>query len=131
MGGSDTVRGLAGLRPIARFAFTDWSAAFRDQPPVGNGIEFFGPALGRAPLDMRARIIKGSLEVQFLFDERVYQASDADDLAAGFERELRLVIEHCSSAGNSGYTPSDFPFARLDERNLNKLAFLIDKSDTT
>jgi non-ribosomal peptide synthase protein (TIGR01720 family) len=41
-------------------------------------------------------------------------------LAQQFLEALRDIIRHCQSA-QPGYTPSDFPQARLDQKSLDKL----------
>jgi hypothetical protein len=36
--------------------------------------------------------------------------------------ELRALVAHCREAGAGGFTPSDFPLARLSQRQLDRLA---------
>jgi non-ribosomal peptide synthase protein (TIGR01720 family) len=54
-----------------------------------------------------------------------------ESLAESFVTALQALIAHCQSPEAGGYTPSDFPLAKLDEQKLSKLATLIDKSDRT
>ena len=42
-------------------------------------------------------------------------------LAEGFLAELQVLIEHCLAPGAGGYTPSDFPLARLTQGELDAL----------
>ena len=43
-------------------------------------------------------------------------------MADRFVQALRRFIHHCLEPGGGGYTPSDFPLARLDQPTLDRLA---------
>jgi hypothetical protein len=39
---------------------------------------------------------------------------------------LQALIAHCQSPEAGGFTPSDFPLARLEAQTLNKLSALLE-----
>jgi amino acid adenylation domain-containing protein/non-ribosomal peptide synthase protein (TIGR01720 family) len=79
-------------------------------------------------LDVNVMIVDGALQAHLTYNENVHLRSTIDTLANRFIVALRDLINHCLSRESVNYTPSDFPLARLDERKLNRLAKLIDKT---
>jgi amino acid adenylation domain-containing protein/non-ribosomal peptide synthase protein (TIGR01720 family) len=80
-------------------------------------------------LDVNAFVAGGQLQLDWIYNEHRHQRATIEGLAKGFVAALQALIAHCQSPEAGGYTPSDFPLARLDEQKLSKLAILIDKSD--
>jgi hypothetical protein len=56
----------------------------------------------------------------------VHERATIERLLNDFSRALSALIRDCVSPA-AGFTPSDFPLARLDERKLGKLAKLMAK----
>jgi non-ribosomal peptide synthase protein (TIGR01720 family) len=50
-----------------------------------------------------------------------------EQLAQGFVEALQALIAHCQSPEAGGFTPSDFPLARLEAQTLNKLSALLER----
>ena len=51
-----------------------------------------------------------------------YLASETiSQVATDFIDTLRAIIHHCLAPGAGGYTPSDFPEANLDQKELDDL----------
>jgi non-ribosomal peptide synthase protein (TIGR01720 family) len=53
---------------------------------------------------------------------RLLHARETIERVAGEQvKRLRQVIEHCREEGAGGYTPSDFPLAKLTQEQLDKV----------
>jgi len=63
----------------------------------------------------------GRLNVEWEYGARVHTDAAIEKLAEAFREHLLAVVEHCSTPGRRGYTPSDFPLAQLDQRQLDRL----------
>ena len=63
----------------------------------------------------------GCLRVEWEYGARVHRDATVEKLAEAFRDHLLAVVGHCSTPGRRGYTPSDFPLARLDQRQLDRL----------
>ncbi len=88
------------------------------------------PSVGpnRSPRDRRrhllaldGKVIGGRLRFAWIYSENLHRRATIERLAEDFGQALRALIVHCRSAEASGYTPSDFPKARLSQRDLDKL----------
>jgi non-ribosomal peptide synthase protein (TIGR01720 family) len=72
-------------------------------------------------LDFEARVTGGKLEISLTYSESLHARETIRRLADAFIEELRALIEHCQSAQEIGYTPSDFPEAELNQQELDDL----------
>ncbi|WP_410581903.1 non-ribosomal peptide synthase/polyketide synthase [Amycolatopsis sp. lyj-108] len=105
----------------------------RFDPPVADGGLYAAPGreltLDVAPeelrphlLDVVGRIDGGALEFDWFFAEGVHEKSTVDGLANALLGALREIIRHCAEPEAGGRTPSDFPLAALDQRQVDALA---------
>jgi non-ribosomal peptide synthase protein (TIGR01720 family) len=74
-------------------------------------------------------VVEGELQLDWTYSENVHSRSAIETLARGYIETLGELIKHCQSTESGGFTPSDFPLARLDEQELSKLSALIDIPD--
>lgn len=72
-------------------------------------------------LDVRAGVFADRLEVDWTYSTHVHTRATIDALARAYIERLRALIDHCTAPGAAAYTPSDFPLARLDQRELDEL----------
>jgi len=72
-------------------------------------------------LDVVGFVAGGCLRVDWAFSSAIHERSTIERLAQGFLGVLREIIAHCQSPEAGGYTPSDFPLAKLDEEQLSTL----------
>ncbi|MBV9774976.1 MAG: amino acid adenylation domain-containing protein, partial [Gemmatimonadetes bacterium] len=72
-------------------------------------------------VEVGAIVREGRLEVTVGYSEAVHRADTMERLAGWFAEALRGVIAHCASPASGGYTPSDFPLARLEQEALDAL----------
>ncbi len=77
------------------------------------------PAAGdRARVRVTARVADGRLSVEWAWDGGVARET-AEGLAERHLQALRAIVAHCRDPEAGGYTPSDFPLARLDAARLD------------
>jgi amino acid adenylation domain-containing protein/non-ribosomal peptide synthase protein (TIGR01720 family) len=71
------------------------------------------------PLVISGSWVNGALNLVFQAVEGGWRRDTIRDFAAAVDAQLRHLIAHCAS--HFGYTPSDFPLARLDQSTLDRL----------
>ena len=64
----------------------------------------------------------GRFEARFIHGSEPAEAAAVARLAADFVAALRSLVAQCTAAGAGGFTPSDFPLARIDQPALDALA---------
>jgi non-ribosomal peptide synthase protein (TIGR01720 family) len=72
-------------------------------------------------LNFEARVADGSLQISMTYSHNLHRRETIGRLAEAFVEELRALIEHCRSAQEISYTPSDFPDAELNQQELDEL----------
>jgi len=86
--------------------------------------------LPRAHLvEVLAMVSDGRLEVRFEYSDRRHRSETIEKLAQGYVAELTALIEHCQSPDAGGFTPSDFPGARVSQAQLDKLLAQISRPE--
>ncbi|MFC6082749.1 amino acid adenylation domain-containing protein [Sphaerisporangium aureirubrum] len=64
----------------------------------------------------------GRMAFDWYHSTDLHHTETVQRVADAYVRALRGLIEHCLSPGAGGYTPSDFPLARLDQPAVDMLA---------
>ncbi|WP_437482985.1 amino acid adenylation domain-containing protein [Sorangium sp. So ce1014] len=72
-------------------------------------------------LEVDAAIVGGRLRVMWNYSGARYRPETMARLSEDFAARLRALVAHCLSPDSGGYTPSDFPLARLDQARLDRL----------
>ncbi|MGK7878412.1 MAG: amino acid adenylation domain-containing protein [Xenococcaceae cyanobacterium] len=80
-------------------------------------------------VEINAFIIQNQLRIDWRYSKHIHQETTVQTMANDFVKVLRSLIAHCLSSNAGGYTPTDFPLARLDEQKLSKLSNLLSKVD--
>lgn len=87
--------------------------------PIGS------PISPRAPrvhvIEMSGRVAQGRLHMTYLYSENLHAQTTIETLAAGFVDSLHEIIRHCQAPEAGGYTPSDFPEAKVNQEQLDRL----------
>jgi amino acid adenylation domain-containing protein/non-ribosomal peptide synthase protein (TIGR01720 family) len=88
--------------------------------------ESSGPTRGlhegrRYVLEIIGSIIGGQLRMTWRYSGNLHRRATIEALAERFIGALDRLIQHCTSAEAGGYTPSDFPTAKLSQRELDDL----------
>jgi non-ribosomal peptide synthase protein (TIGR01720 family) len=73
-------------------------------------------------LEINAGVTDQRLAVSWTYSRLVHERATIERLAWNCHESLLGLIEHCTSAGGGGFTPSDFPEADLSQEDLD--AFL-------
>ena len=71
-------------------------------------------------LEVVAIVVGGQLQVNWTYSEAIHQQVTVEKLANSFIKALRSLITHCQSPESVGFTPSDFPQAKLNQQDLDK-----------
>ncbi|BBA33066.1 putative linear pentadecapeptide gramicidin synthetase LgrB [Methylocaldum marinum] len=89
--------------------------------PEGSGL-LYSPR-GQRPhlLDINGFVMDGQLRLDWAYCPAVHRRATVEALAQGFLDALQALIAHCQSPEAGGFTPSDFPLARLDAPTLARL----------
>jgi amino acid adenylation domain-containing protein/non-ribosomal peptide synthase protein (TIGR01720 family) len=74
-------------------------------------------------LDINGFIVGDRLQIDWAYSSNLHQAGTIDRLARAFIQQLRSLISHCISPNAGGYTPSDFPLAKLNQVQLDRITF--------
>ena len=70
-------------------------------------------------LIINASVQGGELVLGWSYSRKVHARETIERVANEQVARLRQVIEHCREEESGGYTPSDFPLARLSQRQLD------------
>jgi len=71
-------------------------------------------------LEIVAAVEGETLKVDWHFSTDLHERGTIERVADSFTTELRQLIDHCTTAGTGGFTPSDFPDSGLDQDELDK-----------
>ncbi|MFM6106645.1 MAG: amino acid adenylation domain-containing protein, partial [Sphaerospermopsis kisseleviana] len=72
-------------------------------------------------LDINALVVAGELKIEWTYSSHVHTHATVEKLAQRYLQFIRGIIEHCQLEENTGYTPSDFPDAKLNQLELEQL----------
>ncbi|OAE15932.1 hypothetical protein A2T76_14750 [Pseudomonas brenneri] len=72
-------------------------------------------------LSINSQVYGGELSVSWLYSSQMFDEQTIERLADDYILELTALIEHCCQPDNQGTTPSDFPLAGLNQRQLDAL----------
>jgi non-ribosomal peptide synthase protein (TIGR01720 family) len=73
-------------------------------------------------LQVDGYVQEDQLRLVFAFSRNVHRRVTIERLSREVLRSLQALISHCLSPDAGGFTPSDFPLARLDVNKLGRLA---------
>ncbi len=128
LAGSETGERLAAL-PAPQVSFNylgRFDAAVQERglfafaPEVARGSE--GEAVpDRHLFQIDLLVLEDRLRVHWTYDPDRHLAATAERLARGFLSEIEALVAHCLSPEAGGFTPSDFPLARLGQAALDRL----------
>jgi non-ribosomal peptide synthase protein (TIGR01720 family) len=121
---------MGGLRslPQAELSFLylgRFDLAGPESKVFGGAKESTGPlrsARGRRRhlLEVSSQVSAGRLRVSWIYSENLHRRSTIEGLAESFLENLRLLISRPVTTALETHTASDFPGARLDQRELEE-----------
>ncbi|MBV9879669.1 MAG: amino acid adenylation domain-containing protein, partial [Gemmatirosa sp.] len=86
----------------------------------GTGSWYGARTRRRHLLEINGMVIDGRLELRWSFSGRAHRRETIARMADAYVAALRAIVAHCTVPGAGGYTPSDFPLARLDQAALDR-----------
>ena len=128
LGAPDIQQRLAGL-PQARITFNylgQFDQSFDEQALFVPGEEGSGDGHGDdVPLGnwltINGKVFDGRLSLDWTFSREVFDVAAMERLAGAYGAALERLIDHCCDEGIQGLTPSDFPLAGLNQKQLDAL----------
>ncbi len=72
-------------------------------------------------LEINILIVSNRVKMDFVFSKNIHKRETIESIAKIYTDELKKIIDHCISQESSGFTPSDFSAAGLDQQELDKL----------
>ncbi len=72
-------------------------------------------------IDINSLVVGGQLQLSWSFSGNLHRRETIEQLAKDFINCLEAIISHCQSEDAGGYTPSDFPLARLSQSELDQV----------
>ena len=108
---------------ISASSTRSWQARSCSGSPTSRRGAWHGPANERTHrLEVVSLVRDGRFEARWIYGAERDGPEIVERLAEDFLAALRRVIEHCAESGVRGYTPSDFPLARLEQEALDRIA---------
>ncbi len=77
-------------------------------------------------LEINGSIIEKKLKFTWTYNKHFYDKSLIDNLGEKYLETLIKLIEHCQSPEASGYTPSDFSLAEIEQNQLDDILARVD-----
>ncbi|WP_176560098.1 non-ribosomal peptide synthase/polyketide synthase [Brevibacillus dissolubilis] len=71
-------------------------------------------------IDVNSSIMGDQLQVTWMYSRATFQSDTLEKLAHEYMQALREIIAHCRTEEAGGYTASDFPLARLNQRSIDR-----------
>jgi amino acid adenylation domain-containing protein/non-ribosomal peptide synthase protein (TIGR01720 family) len=87
--------------------------------PVGQSRGKLGRR--RYLIEIDGAVRDGQLQIEWVYSNELHGQQTIEAVAESFIRRLRKLIEHCVLREVREYTPSDFPLAHLNERQLAQI----------
>ncbi len=112
---------------VVRFNYLgQFDQVLTEYPFIRLADEFSGVDCARAgkrdyPIDINGFVANDQLRIYFTYSENIFNRGTVEKLAQGFIEALRKVIHHCQTVEEKGYTPSDFPTAKLTQAQLDRV----------
>ena len=72
-------------------------------------------------LDVSGSVEGGRLKMEWAYNPEAHRPETIERLAQRYMDSLREITAHCQTPGAGGYTPSDFPLARLGQQTLDRV----------
>jgi len=80
-------------------------------------------------LEINGFVAGGQLQLNWIYSSNLHQRAKVERLAEGFIAAVRSLIAHCQSPEAGGYTPSDFPVAKLGQKDIDKFIAKISQTN--
>src|SRR6185369_7488355 len=100
--------------------FSDGTTPFKlTNDPAGQPRGKLGKR--RYLIEIDGAVVDGRLRMEWVYSNELHAQQTIEAVAENFVKRLRKLIEHCVLREVREYTPSDFPLANLNERQLAQI----------
>jgi non-ribosomal peptide synthase protein (TIGR01720 family) len=72
-------------------------------------------------VEVTGLLLNGQLEMSWSYSRERYRRETIEGLGERYGRALERIVGESESVGASRYTPSDFPYARVNQEQLNRI----------
>ena len=72
--------------------------------------------------EINSYILNGRLHISWGYSRNLHRAATVRRLAESYRANLEKLIAHCLEPAACGFTPSDFPLARISQASLDELS---------
>ena len=72
-------------------------------------------------VEIAGGVFGGRLQMHWMYSSGIHRRETIEAVAEGYQAALLGLIEHCLSPEAGGYTPSDFPLARWNQAELDRV----------
>jgi amino acid adenylation domain-containing protein/non-ribosomal peptide synthase protein (TIGR01720 family)/FkbM family methyltransferase len=103
-----------------RFAAAE-GAAWMGAPSLSSGLSRAGSGRRAHLVEIDGSVTDDRLRLAWTFATTIHRRRTVEGVAARFVECLRALIAHAVGGDAGGFTPSDFPSARVSQRDLDKL----------
>lgn len=76
-------------------------------------------------IEINGFVRSGQLQFEWIYSCKQYKQTTIKHLATNFCTYLQQIITHCQTPQNTGYTPSDFELANLDQHTLDQVLGMV------
>jgi amino acid adenylation domain-containing protein/non-ribosomal peptide synthase protein (TIGR01720 family) len=126
------IRSVMSRLPQAEVSFNYLGRMDDYLPPalLEEADEVIGPtcsprSVRRHLLEINSYVRGGRLHVEWTYNRCIHRRETIEKLAADFLERLNALLSHCLSPEAGGFTPSDFPLARVTASELDMLSSLL------
>ena len=88
--------------------------------PESSGANLCPSAQRHHLLDVNSVVAGEQLHVTWRYSEKLHRESTIAAVAESFMAALREIVAHCTLPEAGGYSPSDFPLAVLEQKQIDK-----------
>ena len=82
---------------------------------------------GRHALHVTTYLFNGRLNITWGYDKTLFKRATMEALSESYVESLRLIIEHCCTQDEGGFTASDFPLIKRGAKELAQIAAALAK----
>jgi non-ribosomal peptide synthase protein (TIGR01720 family) len=105
------------------------NAPFKPVENVSIGGERSTKGIRRYVFEINSFVQEEQLHLAWTYSQNIYRQETVKSLCENYLENLNRLISHCLEPDAGGFTPSDFPLADLDDRELDQLSDLLDQID--
>ncbi|MGF1487764.1 MAG: amino acid adenylation domain-containing protein, partial [Prochloraceae cyanobacterium] len=105
---------------LGQFDYLQWSTGWQ-LAREATGENRSGKQIRQHLLDINALVVEGQLQIDWTYSRNFHNRVTVEKLANSYIQAIESIIGHCNSEEAFGYTPSDFPQAKLNQLELDRL----------